>query len=40
MTLSREQIRLSKRLSLILRHRPEVAGVQLDPAGWVGVDAR
>ena len=28
----------SKFLSLVLRHRPEVIGLKLDPAGWVGVD--
>ncbi|GAA3344141.1 RNA 2'-phosphotransferase [Amorphoplanes nipponensis] len=35
--LSREQVRLSKRLSLVLRHRPETAGLTLDPQGWVPV---
>jgi putative RNA 2'-phosphotransferase len=35
--LSREQVRLSKRLSLVLRHRPETAGLVLDPNGWVPV---
>ncbi|MEV4640715.1 RNA 2'-phosphotransferase [Actinoplanes sp. NPDC049548] len=35
--LTREQVRLSKRLSLVLRHRPEVAGLTLDPQGWVPV---
>ena len=29
---------LGKLLALVLRHRPEVAGVTLDPAGWVDVD--
>ena len=29
----------SRFLSLLLRHRPELAGLQLDAAGWVGVDA-
>jgi putative RNA 2'-phosphotransferase len=29
---------MSKFLSLVLRHRPEVIGVQLDEQGWVGVD--
>lgn len=24
---------------MVLRHRPEAAGLELDPAGWVGVDA-
>lgn len=31
-------VRLSKFLSLLLRHRPEVAGLELDPQGWVEVD--
>ena len=29
----------SKFLSLVLRHQPEAAGVALDDAGWVAVDA-
>jgi len=29
---------LGKLLALVLRHRPDVAGVALDDAGWVGVD--
>ena len=29
---------LGRLLALVLRHRPEVAGVTLDPAGWVDVD--
>jgi putative RNA 2'-phosphotransferase len=37
--LSRAQVRLSKRLSLVLRHRPEAAGLTLDPNGWVAVPA-
>jgi putative RNA 2'-phosphotransferase len=37
-TLSRQQVRLSKRLSLVLRHRPETAGLTLDTNGWVPVD--
>lgn len=28
---------VSKFLSLVLRHRPEMIGLTLDPAGWVGV---
>lgn len=28
-------VRTSKFLSLVLRHRPEVAQLQLDPSGWV-----
>ena len=30
-------VRRSKRLSLILRHRPDSVGVSLDEAGWVDV---
>ena len=37
--LTREQVRLSKRMSLVLRHRPEVAGLTLDANGWVPVPA-
>jgi putative RNA 2'-phosphotransferase len=29
---------VSKFLSLILRHRPEIAGIHLDDEGWVSVD--
>lgn len=29
----------SKFLSLVLRHKPELIGVTLDSAGWIGVDA-
>jgi putative RNA 2'-phosphotransferase len=35
--LGRDQVRLSKRMSLVLRHRPETAGLTLDPNGWVPV---
>ena len=31
-------VRVSKRLSYLLRHRPDSAGLQLDDAGWVAVD--
>ncbi len=31
-------VKLSKRLSYILRHNPESVGIQLDEAGWVDVD--
>ena len=30
--------RISKYLSLILRHKPEVAGIELDKHGWAKVD--
>ncbi|MEW5852504.1 MAG: RNA 2'-phosphotransferase [Myxococcota bacterium] len=33
-----ERVRLSKFMSLVLRHQPEVIGVTLDAAGWVAVD--
>jgi len=35
--LSRDQVRLSKRMSMVLRHRPETAGLTLDANGWVPV---
>jgi len=31
-------VRLSKRLSYVLRHRPDSVGLTLDAAGWVDVD--
>ncbi len=31
-------VRLSKRLSFVLRHRPESVGLRLDAAGWADVD--
>jgi putative RNA 2'-phosphotransferase len=36
-TLSREQVRVSRRISMVLRHRPESAGLTLDANGWVPV---
>jgi putative RNA 2'-phosphotransferase len=35
--LSREQVRTSRRISMVLRHRPESAGLRLDANGWVPV---
>lgn len=35
----KDQTRLSKFLSLILRHEPEKVGLTLDEAGWVAVTA-
>lgn len=32
-----DHVRLSKRMSLVLRHRPETAGLTLDANGWVPV---
>ena len=34
-----DQVRLSKRLSYVLRHHPGSVGLELDPAGWVDVEA-
>lgn len=31
-------VKTSKRLSLVLRHKPESVGVKLDAAGWTDVD--
>jgi putative RNA 2'-phosphotransferase len=31
-------VRVSKRLSFVLRHRPDSVGLSLDDAGWVDVD--
>lgn len=37
MTRTDEKTRLSKFLSLLLRHKPEAAGIHLDPHGWADV---
>lgn len=34
----KDRTRLSKFLSLVLRHRPDEIGIELDPAGWVDVN--
>ncbi len=34
-----EQVRVSKRLSYVLRHRPDSVGLELGEGGWVTVDA-
>ena len=31
--------RISKYISLILRHKPEIIGIKLDAHGWADVDA-
>ena len=36
-TLSRDQVRTSRRISMVLRHRPGSAGLTLDANGWVPV---
>lgn len=38
MLSERREIRISKFLSLVLRHRPEEIGLRLDPAGWAEVE--
>lgn len=35
---NRSIVRTSKFLSLVLRHKPQTIGIQLDEAGWVKVD--
>jgi putative RNA 2'-phosphotransferase len=37
--MSSRRVHVSKRMSLVLRHRPGDAGVTLDDAGWVAIDA-
>lgn len=32
-------VQMSKRLSYVLRHRPDTAGIELDTNGWVDVEA-
>jgi len=36
--MSKELVRVSKLLSLVLRHEPQRIGIMLDSAGWVAVD--
>lgn len=36
--MSKELVRVSKLLSLVLRHEPQQIGIMLDSAGWVAVD--
>lgn len=39
MTTSKDNLTsTSKFLSLVLRHRPEIVGMQLDPEGWLAID--
>lgn len=38
MISEKESTRISKFLSLVLRHKPETIGIQLDENGWVTVD--
>ncbi len=34
----KRHVKTSKFLSLVLRHRPEAIGIELDDAGWVDID--
>lgn len=36
--MDKELVRVSKLLSLVLRHEPQQIGITLDSAGWVAVD--
>jgi len=36
--MNKDQVRTSKFLSLVLRHKPEKAGLTLDDSGWCSVD--
>jgi putative RNA 2'-phosphotransferase len=36
--MTRDLVSLSKFLSLVLRHEPEVIGLKLDPQGWLDID--
>lgn len=36
--MPRDLVSTSKFLSLVLRHRPEAIGLQLDPEGWLEID--
>lgn len=38
MISEKENTRISKFLSLVLRHHPEAIGIQLDENGWISVD--
>ena len=38
MISDKENIKTSKFLSLVLRHQPELIGVELDDSGWANVD--
>lgn len=37
--MNKEQIRISKFLSYVLRHKPESIGISLDGEGWADLDA-
>ncbi|MCW5774667.1 MAG: RNA 2'-phosphotransferase [Rhodospirillaceae bacterium] len=37
--MNSSDVRTSKFLSMVLRHKPEKIGLKLDPAGWISIDA-
>lgn len=37
--MSRDTIKISKFLSLVLRHQPEAIGMELESGGWLAIDA-
>lgn len=36
--MNKDDLRLSKFLSLILRHKPQIIGLKLDESGWCNID--
>ena len=36
--MAKTEVQMSKFLSLVLRHKPETIGIQLDSNGWTDVD--
>lgn len=38
-TVRKDLVRVSKFLSLVLRHQPETLGLALDPEGWIEIEA-
>jgi putative RNA 2'-phosphotransferase len=36
--MNKEQVKISKFLSLVLRHKPEAIGLNLDSQGWADID--
>jgi putative RNA 2'-phosphotransferase len=37
--MNENRVRYSKFISLVLRHKPQILSIQIDPAGWVNVEA-
>lgn len=36
--MSQDHVKISKFLSLVLRHQPETVGMQFEPGGWLAID--